>query len=288
MIVNTPVSAFIIGCLILTKIGAFLLLLLTHIWFNINIPLLNQDLFCVLNSSSDAIWHRVLQGLSFGLLFMAAWTIIKIYRATVLQLNQFKKQRISPENMPVQLQRLVNKYQLFDKLYYINSDQWIALTIGLIRPRILISRAMVNKIDDSELEAVLLHEMYHRRMRDPLLLLIVYTLTKMLFFVPRVKRLHHAFVTWKEIRADYYARTQMKTKKPLISALIKMIQTGNTETINNGHVFASSFKDGGLNLRLAYLLDHKQYINKHQMQIPLRSIIFLTLYTGTLTVMTCV
>jgi TonB family protein len=55
---------------------------------------------------------------------------------------------------------------------------------GLLRPRILLSAALIRALDSEELRAVLLHEDAHRRRRDPLLAAVQRVALAFFFFYP--------------------------------------------------------------------------------------------------------
>lgn len=59
-----------------------------------------------------------------------------------------------------------------------------AFTIGLFRPRIVVSEAVVEALTEAELDALLLHEAAHARRRDPLRLVIAGFCRDLLFFLP--------------------------------------------------------------------------------------------------------
>lgn len=59
-----------------------------------------------------------------------------------------------------------------------------AFTVGLVRPRIAVSPAVVDALTDTELDALLLHEAAHARRRDPLRLIVAGFCRDLLFFLP--------------------------------------------------------------------------------------------------------
>ncbi len=63
-------------------------------------------------------------------------------------------------------------------------DRPAAFTVGLLRPRIVISTAVVDALTDAELEAILTHEAVHVRRRDPLRLVVAGFCRDLLFFLP--------------------------------------------------------------------------------------------------------
>ncbi len=70
------------------------------------------------------------------------------------------------------------------------------------RPRICVSTTLVRRLADDELRAVLLHERYHLRHRDPLRLAISRYFAAGLYVVPVVDELTSFYVMQKEIAAD--------------------------------------------------------------------------------------
>ncbi len=69
-------------------------------------------------------------------------------------------------------------------------------------PRICLSTALVRRLSEEELRAVLLHERYHLRHRDPLRLVISRYLAAGLYVVPAVDDLASFYALQKEIAAD--------------------------------------------------------------------------------------
>jgi hypothetical protein len=70
------------------------------------------------------------------------------------------------------------------------------------RPRICLSTALVRRLDDEELRAVLVHERYHLAHRDPLRLVIARYFAAGLYVVPVVDELTSFYAMQKEIAAD--------------------------------------------------------------------------------------
>lgn len=68
----------------------------------------------------------------------------------------------------------------------IAADLPLAFCVGLLRPRIYVSRAAVLQLRPEELQAVLLHELYHARRRDPLRNAASVALRDVCFFLPLI------------------------------------------------------------------------------------------------------
>jgi hypothetical protein len=92
-----------------------------------------------------------------------------------------------------------------------------------LRPRICLSTALVGRLEDDELRAVLFHERYHLRHRDPLRLVIARYFAAGLYVVPVVEDLVEHFTLEKELEADQDAVAAMGTLVPLARALDRLL-----------------------------------------------------------------
>jgi hypothetical protein len=89
-------------------------------------------------------------------------------------------------------------------------------------PRICVSTALVRRLGTDELRAVLLHERYHLRHRDPLRLVIARYFAAGLYVVPVVEELASFYALQKEIAADDDAVRHVGVA-PLAAALYKLL-----------------------------------------------------------------
>ena len=90
-------------------------------------------------------------------------------------------------------------------------------------PRICLSTGLIARLDDDELRAVLLHERYHLRHRDPLRLVIARYFAAGLYVVPVVDELVTYYTVQKEVAADADAVRLMGGVRALASALFKVL-----------------------------------------------------------------
>jgi len=84
----------------------------------------------------------------------------------------------------------------------IEDDRPLAFCAGLLRPRIYISTGVLERLDQSALNAVLDHERHHARRRDPLRLAAGRVLGESLFFVPGLRELARRQQALSELSAD--------------------------------------------------------------------------------------
>jgi beta-lactamase regulating signal transducer with metallopeptidase domain len=92
-----------------------------------------------------------------------------------------------------------------------------------LRPRVCVSTGLVRRLAADELRAVLLHERYHVRHRDPLKLVIARYFAAGLYVVPVVEELVEYYTLEKEIDADEDAVAELGEVRPLAAALYKVL-----------------------------------------------------------------
>lgn len=148
----------------------------------------------------------------------------------------------------------------------------LAFCYGWLRPRICISSGAVEGLSEPEIAAILLHERYHLRRRDPLKSAISSTLTTVFFFLPVIRALRDQYMVAREIEADAYVLHKSTSNQALLSALCKLIlrqrklsrrreiTAGVVATLGSagttGTVGTASYSDY-INQRLDYLLTGK-------------------------------
>jgi beta-lactamase regulating signal transducer with metallopeptidase domain len=96
---------------------------------------------------------------------------------------------------------------------------------GYLRPAIWVSTGAVTTLKRGELEAVLHHEDYHRRGRDPLRILSGRVLAQLFFALPIIRQLAVRFEVAKELDADRAAVSQQGTTQYLAGALYALGRT---------------------------------------------------------------
>lgn len=100
-----------------------------------------------------------------------------------------------------------------------------ALTVGWIRPLILVAGDLENRLSGDQLEAVFAHELVHVRRRDPLRLSVLRFLSLTIFWIPALRRLSDDFADEAEILADDHAGA----RQPLVlaTALLALARAPN-------------------------------------------------------------
>jgi len=123
-------------------------------------------------------------------------------------------------------------------LIVIRSEKLQAFAIGLWRPRIVISTKLLQTFDKKEIEAILLHEYYHCKQRDPLKTLVTTVIGSSIGYVPVFKTMIRYYKIWDELLADRFAVERMDTSFALGSVLVKWAKAGKTPTPEYGVMFA--------------------------------------------------
>ncbi|EJR03785.1 MULTISPECIES: M56 family metallopeptidase [Bacillus cereus group] len=139
------------------------------------------------------------------------------------------------------------------QVYVLSTLQITAFTIGLFRPKIVISEGMFQAFSEGEIDAIVLHEEYHQKNRDPLKLFFLTLLAEGMMYIPILKGMLQRYHVYQELSADKYAMQKMKSSFELGSALLKLIKI---KTMENQCITAS-FAKTAINLRIEQVLNEK-------------------------------
>ncbi|MBI2049441.1 M56 family metallopeptidase [Candidatus Roizmanbacteria bacterium] len=157
-------------------------------------------------------------------------TAIKLFIIFVkVQLS--KKKLIRSNKFDIGLTSLLEKLQLTDRTFLIESEKQFAFCLGVRSPKIYISTSLVNILTIQELEAVLHHERYHLNNRDTLTMLIASVGESLLPFFPLLSDFLHNYRVEREIKADIAAIRGLGNAEPLISVLKKLLIVPSAATV---------------------------------------------------------
>lgn len=167
--------------------------------------------------------HSLPYGIVFGLGAIAA-----IGGASfLLQLTKTHRllQKLLRDQVPVpeHVQRIIDTLHLGNRVHLVRNQQPFSFCAGSITPHIIMTTALVSTLDDKELEAVLFHEQFHLRHRDPLKILFGKTVSVMFFFLPIFSELSRNMVGTNELLADAWTTAQQGETKSLRGALKKIL-----------------------------------------------------------------
>lgn len=121
---------------------------------------------------------------------------------------------------------LARRLGLQNRLDLVELDAPLAFCYGYLRPRVLVSTGLLERLAGPELEALLLHEREHLRQRDPLKVALGRLLASALFFVPILGALYHRYLVEKELAADGAAIAERGDPTDLSAALVRLIEGG--------------------------------------------------------------
>jgi Zn-dependent protease with chaperone function len=129
-----------------------------------------------------------------------------------------------------------------------------AFTHGLIRPRIYLSRGLIRSLTHDELRGVFLHELHHKRRRDPLKFFLVTLVKDAFFYLPVARYLALYVRTWSEGAADDAAVTGMKEPYSLAGALLKVARANTLKDAFAAVSIRGSGADGSVEARINRLI----------------------------------
>jgi len=140
----------------------------------------------------------------------------------------------------------------------------IAITMGFVNPKIVISTGLISLLTDDELKAVVAHEIYHKDNRDPLKIFLLTLCAFTIGYIPILKWFNHQYRIIQEVLADEFAIRKQGTSVNLGSALLKMLKVGKQEKMPFAY---ASFADTSVNYRIEYMLNPLKDV---QWKIPLK------------------
>lgn len=126
---------------------------------------------------------------------------------------------------PPELQRLTAELPLADRVVPTDDDAPAAFTVGVLRPRVIVSRELLRLTSERELVAILTHEAYHVRRHDPARRLVVTVLCLALHRLPVAVELRDRFMAATELEADRRA-IERSGRRPVAAALYRLLSSG--------------------------------------------------------------
>ncbi|MEK8130788.1 M56 family metallopeptidase [Paenibacillus filicis] len=177
------------------------------------------------------------------------WLVAKQAYAARQALRKVQERTHHPLTAMLQARFPEDKHSLI----VIAAKQPFALTLGLFRPRIVLSSGLLELLDPSEIEAVYYHERSHRRHRDPLKTFVLLVVSKVMWYVPILDWCSRHYKIAREIIADHEAMTVMGTPASLGSALLKLLKKQDRpQAVDFAYV---SFADTSINYRIHHIID---------------------------------
>ena len=144
--------------------------------------------------------------------------------------------------LPVRLSAAMHRTGT-DRVRCIAESVPLAFCAGVVRPEIVVSEGLSERLDDNELDAVLLHEREHVREREPIVRAAFEAAALVLFFFPMARWWSRRRIERAELRADQAAVREVGPR-PVASALC---------TLGSALLSQAAFS-GAAELRVAQLL----------------------------------
>lgn len=98
-----------------------------------------------------------------------------------------------------------------------------AFCVGIVRPRVIVTRGLLAHLDEEELRAALMHEVEHARARGPLKVALAHIAARALFWLPALGDLLDRFILLSELAADR-AAIKVTSRSALAGALSEVIE----------------------------------------------------------------
>ena len=121
-----------------------------------------------------------------------------------------------------------------DQLYVARARRPAAFCVGILRPRVVVTAGLLERLTPEEQAAVVWHEAQHARLREPLRCLLAELVSSCFFWLPTLKDVCERYRLTRELDADRLAITQT-SRRALAGALHEVIaQPGYAGTIGLG------------------------------------------------------
>lgn len=154
-----------------------------------------------------------------GAVLVGAWSVIDQVAST-RRLERFLDR--GHLGLPSELAEAAAVAGLTGRVSLVESTERFCCTLGILRPRVVVTSELIDTSTPSELAAVLAHEAHHVRSADPLKMVIARSLARSLFVLPVLERLYERYLAGRELAADRRAIRAVGTAG-LAGALLKTI-----------------------------------------------------------------
>lgn len=190
-------------------------------------------------SSVDTAVHAsaVAAAALIGLVILSAIRTVSRERARVAELRRATRRARSGSLSP-RVHLTASEAGVLGRVDVVAATRPFAFAYGWIRPRICVSTSLVERLTEQELAAVLHHEGWHVRRRDPLRLLIVRTAAGAFAVVPPIRRLVQLYLLAVEVAADAHVVAAMGDPRWLAGALVKVTDSPLFRPAFEGHAEA--------------------------------------------------
>jgi len=197
------------------------LILLSKNLFGMTRVVCNCTSFISLSKNPTLFASYILSAIVIGLFFThIAIKSLKLKRET----SKFTKSILADATRAsFKLSRSAKRVNLHGKVVEIKSARPIVFCFGFLKPKICISSGLIKKLNQEELQTVLLHEKLHLMRREPMKMYIIKLAQTTMWFIPGIRSLAKKYKTFSELLADSFATNNFSYKTPLARALYKVM-----------------------------------------------------------------
>ncbi len=122
----------------------------------------------------------------------------------------------------VRLSKIIDGLDYEFKVFVSEKKQPVAFYSGIFRKALYLSKGAIIYLDESELEALVLHEVAHMFNNDALHLSIARLLSDLFFYLPGIRMIYNRWEAQKEYFADGLAAKEVGGSGFVINALLKV------------------------------------------------------------------
>ncbi|WP_411344063.1 M56 family metallopeptidase [Paenibacillus sp. WLX1005] len=152
----------------------------------------------------------------------------------------------------------------------VSCRQPLALTMGNWRRRIILSEGLLQLLNEEEQQAVVHHELFHYRQRDPLVTFLLGQAAFALWFLPVLRNMAHQYKISREVLADHDAIQRLGTPLGIGGALLKLVNRTHGGIHFPARMIYSSFAETSLNYRIHRILEPESGTSP---RLPLGSVV---------------
>jgi hypothetical protein len=124
---------------------------------------------------------------------------------------------------PPQIREAQARTGVVGRVDLVDAPGAFSFAYGFIAPRIAVSRGLLDALTPVELEAVLAHERYHVRTRDPAKVVLARAFPRAAFYLPALRHLRRRYEAGRELAADRRA-VRACGEAALAGALYKVVR----------------------------------------------------------------
>ncbi len=151
--------------------------------------------------------------------------LIKIVLSLLAQRLHVAEISDSNKHVPSKLNRLRILHQIpQQRILFTNQPSLEAYVVGVLNTRIVLSRNLVRVLTSKQLEAVLLHELFHFKHLHPVIFMVSSAISSICWFLPIVGEVSRIVQERCEVAADQFAIQVQGTERFLLRALRTCLQ----------------------------------------------------------------